>query len=224
MSVLLVAACGMVAVSWYVRNLRIFGPGVGLSTTSGITFYHGHNETTYGWHSVAGTDFEGLDDVARQELGYKLGWDYLKADPKRLLSDIVKGTKGLYLPHRFNYAVLFSMMTPKTFREIMSGADCDIWPLLSRLWFVRVLAFLFYVGLFLTAMLSIFFYKRYSGEMWVMLLGIIVMNWVCFAIVFWGCERYRFTTDVVLCILAGIALSKLINFALKRKKMARNEA
>jgi 4-amino-4-deoxy-L-arabinose transferase-like glycosyltransferase len=165
MSVLLVAVCGMAAASWYVRNLSFFGRGIGLTTTAGMTFYHGHNQYTYGWHPVEGTDFEGLDDVASQKLGYKLGWDYLKADPKRLLKNIVKGTKGLYMPQRFNYGLFWSLLTPKARSEMRSGEESYIWPLLSRLWFVRVLAFLFYGGLLLAALLSIVHHIRYSGNM-----------------------------------------------------------
>ena len=43
---LVITVCCLIP--WYLRNARVMGPGVGLSTTAGLAFYYGHNPIKYG--------------------------------------------------------------------------------------------------------------------------------------------------------------------------------
>ena len=73
---------------------------------------------------------------------------------------------------------------------------------LFRLW-----STLTYLCLILMALLSLPYWRTYDRNAKLVLLGIPVMNWICYAIVFSATARYRFTAEVVFCMLAGSVVS-----------------
>jgi len=208
---ILAVACVAIVLPWYVRNVQALGQGAGLSTSAGGNFYYAHN--THGYHQLAITRFEGLSEVEQQNLGYlseveqqnlgyRLGWEYLIQDPSRILWDVARGTFGLYSPPID--ATAWSTRLPRS-------SPSEPWPVkpLPGLKLFDAVAVLFYLGLLVTAMASIRFSRDLTVRAWVLLAGIIMMNWVCYGVVFLAVTRYRFTAEIVLCILAGSVLAGL---------------
>ncbi len=68
-------------IPWYLRNAKVFGPGAGLSTTSGLAFYYGHNPIKYGYFPLPNEIFGGLDEVQSHQLAFRLGIRIHKGKP-----------------------------------------------------------------------------------------------------------------------------------------------
>ncbi|MFH1755226.1 MAG: glycosyltransferase family 39 protein [Candidatus Latescibacterota bacterium] len=200
------AACILVLLPWYIRNVTIFGPGVGLSSSSGLNFYLGHNAKKYGHHTGPGetlrdgTPLEGVDEATMCRLGYQLGLEYIKEKPQRLLQNTAKGTSILYLK-RDHYAIRSSLFVSERYSPTKM-AFRKKYPVGSR-----PLLNAYYYSLLLLAPLSLVFYRRYPKSLWFILFGIIFMNWMCYAVVYSSQSRYSYTAEVVFCLLAGITLS-----------------
>lgn len=197
----LVAACLVTVAPWYVRNLSVFHANVGLSTTGSLNFYFAHNDHAYGWHELEGTPLEGLEPVAAYREAYRLGLDYLRENPLRLFSDAATGTALLYAPGAA-YGVREALWVPAS-NSAQGVAFRRKYP-----WGTRGLVATYYVCLALLAVVSIGFLRPRRRVAWLVPLGIIVMNWLCYAVVFWAKARYRFTMEAFSCLLAGIALSE----------------
>jgi len=191
---------------WYIRNNNLIGPGSGLSTTGGVNFYYAHNEKSYGYHSLNGTIFEDKSELQRQKLGYKLGFEYLsKASISKIAKDIARGTKGLFFSPSY-YSVEWSTKLPST----EPGKSYTSKELNGIYWFkISILSYYF---LLLTSCLSSLFFRRYNYKPWIFLYGIVFMNWIGYAWIFWGKPRYRFSSEVIFCILSSIFLFELIKY------------
>jgi 4-amino-4-deoxy-L-arabinose transferase-like glycosyltransferase len=196
LSICCLSVCFAVVFPWHLRNLRHFGPAGKISSTVGINFYLGHNDRQYG--QLPETDFKGSNAAERQEEAFRQGAEYLRANPLRLLSDMAKGTKGLYFSESF-YALRDALVgkyqegsvTYEVRKKVPSGA--------------RRLVSTFYLALLALAAASLAFCRKHMTRPSIVI-GVIVMNWVCYAVVFFAKARYRFAVEVVFCILAGIAL------------------
>lgn len=197
----LVAACLVTVTPWYVRNFSLYGANVGLSTTGSLNFYLAHNDHAYGWHELEGTPLEGLEPVAAYREGYRLGLDYLRENPLRLFSDAATGTARLYAPGAA-YGVREALWVPAS-NSAQGVAFRRKYP-----WGTRGLVATYYVCLTLLAVASLLFFRPRRRAAWLVPLGIIAMNWLCYAVVFWAKARYRFTMEAFSCVLAGIALSE----------------
>jgi 4-amino-4-deoxy-L-arabinose transferase-like glycosyltransferase len=192
-------ACVSLLTPWYLRNLHHFGSGAGLTTISGLNFYYGHNPQRYGSFRLVGYPFDGLDEVALQKAAYQQAMYYLRTDPTRLLSDVRNGTTRLYFEVA-NYAVHANLVMAGTTFTYGSVPRKD-YPKGSRGAVKR-----FYIGLAALALLSLAFWKRYHNRVLIPLVLIVLLNWFCSAVVFWGRPRYRYTSEIVFCILAALTL------------------
>jgi len=205
-SLCVLAACALVVIPWHCRNRIVVGPGSGLSTTGGINFYFAHNSKGYGWQPLEETDLAGLSEIAAHERGYAMGLDYIK---RRGLSgfckDVLLGTRSLY--SYSSYAVSWSTKLPRD-RAGSSYPSRDV----PGAWLLSSLGHMFYIYLGVLATLCVFFWRR-AGPLsrWLPLLSILALNWFCYAVVFWSKGRYRFTGEVIMCILAGITLNGLLS-------------
>jgi 4-amino-4-deoxy-L-arabinose transferase-like glycosyltransferase len=196
------AVCAVIVAPWYVRNLRVLGPGAGLSTNSGLIFYYAHNEEKYGRPNRRGTPLEGLSDVEAQRRGFELGMAYLREDPTRLLRDVATGTRRLFWPN--DYAVDANVRSTKTTGE-------DEWPereLAGRAVFTQAVR-AFYMLTIVLAPLAVLAFRAYPLKTWLVAIGVPVLNWVCYAVIFMAAARYRYITDIVLSALAGAVVVSL---------------
>jgi len=212
-------ACAVVISSWYIRNYRTIGPGSGLSTTSGLNFYYAHNDEGYGWHSLQETPFEGLSEVEQQKLGYRLGFEYLfSAGSKRIIKDIFSSTLHLYGASS-DYTVFWcTRLQPKqTAENNHLSSKHGKWAGKNVSYPSRKLSGInlfskmtkFYYVLALGALLSIIFLRKYSLSVWVFLYGIVLMNWIGYAVIFWGIARFRYSCEVIFCILTSIVMKNV---------------
>ena len=197
-----VMLCGLVVAPWYVRNLRVFGPGAGLSTNSGLIFYYAHNDGPYGRPNRRGTPLEGLGDVEAQRRGFELGMAYLREDPTRLVGDVVRGTQRLYSPT--DYAVEANLRSPR------SRGD-EEWPereLAGRQLFTGAVKG-FYVLSLAALPLALLAFRSYSLPVWLVVAGVPFLNWVCYAVVFMAGARYRFLAEIVFGAVMGAVVVTL---------------
>jgi hypothetical protein len=207
--------CLIIIGSWCIRNMLIFRCWVGLSTTVGVTFYFSHNPNSHGFHSLAGTDFYKMSEVDAQKSGFKMGWDYLKEKPSRLLRDIERGTITLYAPSL--YALYWSLSLPKSPTQEVHPAK----PLRGRRTLERI-AILFYVFLVVTAALSLILYRRIPLATWVLLFSILIGNWICYGVIFCGDARYRYPCEIIFSIMAAVTICNLLACARDSDKAPSN--
>jgi hypothetical protein len=197
-----VVVCLVFIAPWYWRNLRVLGPGAGLSTNSGLIFYYAHNAEKYGRANRRGTPLEGMSDVAAQRRGFELGLAYLRTKPTRIFSDIARGTRRLYWPN--DYPVDANVRFGPRNEE-------DDWPqreLPGRSLFSHTVE-LFYMLSVFVAPLVVLAARSYPARTWLVVVGIPLMNWVCYAVVFMAGARYRFISDVVFGAVAGAVVAGL---------------
>ena len=207
----LLLACFVVVFPWYLRNLALFGPGVGLTTKTGVNLYIGHNPKEYG--KLPEDFFEGRSAMAAERDAREQAVQYLTENPLRLLRDVANGTKELYLYDAF-YALRGSMVEReregnKTYyirRTLPPGAR-------GLLWAANLL-------LLLGAIAGAVFCRRYMPGAWV-LLGLLLMNWVAHAVVFFGKSRFRYSMEAVFCVFAGVALYRGYTALLARRRAKR---
>jgi 4-amino-4-deoxy-L-arabinose transferase-like glycosyltransferase len=200
----LVLAFLVVILPWYFRNRYLVGPGSGLSTSSGINFFHAHNSRSYGCQSLEGTGLEDVGEVEQQRLAYKIGFQYLShAGPLAIMKDLARASKGLYLSSG-DYSVRYSI-NPSL--EIPGAADRPT--RLKRFNRFSPLTLAYY-PLLVGAVLSCLFLRRYPLRTYVALYGVVLMNWVCYSWVFCSKSRYRYTSEVAFCILASIVLWRVV--------------
>jgi len=196
---------------WALRNQQVIGPGAGLSTSSGVNFYYAHNAHRYGWHPIAESDLAGLGELERHRTGNALGWEHIKASGARdLTSGILTGTRALFFTGG-HYSIFWATRAPKDpasgrFPGRDVGGESRLRGTISP----------FYVGLLPLVALSLLFLRRWERVPWLGLAGFVIMNWVCYAIVFWGKARYRFVSELVFCVLAGACLYELIRWGSRR--------
>jgi 4-amino-4-deoxy-L-arabinose transferase-like glycosyltransferase len=201
---LALAVCVAVIVPWTVRNRAVIGPGVGLSTAAGVNFYYAHNPTQYGHHNIAKTPLAAAGEVERQKLGYDLGRDYLSVAPYRVFWGVLTGTPHL-LWKPGTYALHAGLMIRNDKEQ--KPEVIHLTPRASPAGAVRVVWF--YRLLLVCAVGSLFLYRQIGRRAIMILYGIVVMNWVCYSVIFWSKPRFRYTTEVVFCVLAGIVVWRL---------------
>ncbi len=89
--VLVVVAMGAVIFPWTLRNHRVLGTWVPISTNGGDVFYRANNPLATGGYTPAGEQsLEGLDEVARGKVGFRLGAAWIRTHPVRFLALTVR--------------------------------------------------------------------------------------------------------------------------------------
>lgn len=206
--VLLLAVAGSVA-PWVARNASL-GAGAQLSTTSGLNFYLAHNGTGYGWHSKGRDSLAKLGPKQRNSRGWALGWAHMRdTGLTGLAKAMSQGTYHLFVrPPR--YALKYSTVSSR------EAATTQPSKLMRKLWLV--LSAGFYYGLLILAGAGLFLARRLPKPALVATAGPMLMNWLTFAVVFWGKPRYRYVSELCMCVLAAVALHYL------RQAYARRQA
>jgi len=194
-----------VTLPWSLRNRVVLGPGIGLSSAAGTNFYFAHNPTQYGHHNIAKTPMAAAEEAERQKLGYNLGRDYLSAAPYRLFKDVLTGTP-LLLWEPGVYALYAGGM--KRYNQVESERVIHLVPRDSPVATTGLVTW-YYRLLLVCAVGSLFLYPRIGRRSILVLYAIVVMNWVCYSVVFWSKPRFRYTTEVVFCVLTAIVMWKL---------------
>jgi hypothetical protein len=154
------------------------------------------------------------NEVDRQRLWFGRGVAYLRMSPSRLLNDVATGTDQLWV-RSDEYAVRAALV-------VRSSAHPDRVSHRRKFpWGSIELVTWFYPFLAILAALGLLFVRRIGWRTCVILYGIAFLNWVCFAVAYWGKPRFRYTTEVVMCLLAAYTLSSLwdvISNKLRRKR------
>jgi len=200
---ILISTCFLTVIPWYLRNQYTVGPGAGLSTSAGLMIYYAHHDQQTDWDTLQEENLQGLNEIESSQRGYQLAYEYFRDfDLSRIATDVVISSLKLYAPN--GYAVLWSIRIPRSSptgpypEKILPGRSLFI-----------LLTVIGYIFIALLALASLIFYKKYPQKMWGILLGIIAMNWVCYAIFFTSTPRYRYTAEVVFCILAGVTMVEI---------------
>ena len=200
--------------AWAARNRALVGPGAGLSTTGGTNFYMAHNPISYGYESLEDTPLSGLPELEAHRRGYQLGMEQLKKHPFQLVRDAALGTKGFFSPGA--YAVRISARLPHAANE----REYPEKKIAGR----RLLAGIEVLGygvLMLLVILSLTLRNVPPGAR-ALPLVYLAMSWLCYAVVFWANERYRFPAEAALCLLAGLGLSRILKGSLPFGKFAKS--
>jgi 4-amino-4-deoxy-L-arabinose transferase-like glycosyltransferase len=188
-------------IPWYIRNNMIVGEGAGLSTTSGINFYFAHNKQQYGWYLLCDPIFDGKNEIQKQQMGYQMGWEYIKnAGLSTLMKDVAIGTRRLFISSG-NYSVFWSSRLPEKIDQVFLFKEKEI----IGLYIFKKLT-LFSLILFLGSVLAGIYWFRYTLNSRLALYGIILMNWIGYVCIFWGKARYRYTAEIIFCILTAMFL------------------
>lgn len=190
------AIVALILGSWMLRNKQVVG-SPNLSSTSGLNFYLAHNEKGYGWQ-----DFDDLTDflaVAKTDDGspiryatpeastyfMKQGLAHLRENPTALVADVALGTFNLYRPSG-------SVRDEKAYPAVVAYN------------------LVFWVTLLLLAAGSCLFWRQLNRGALMVLLGIMAMNWLCYAVIFWASPRYRFAMEVIVLIMASACILGLV--------------
>jgi hypothetical protein len=175
------------------------GPGVGLSTVAGVNFYFAHNSTQYGYYEFSETPLAGLDEIEQHKRGFELGLAYLSESPLRIVGDVAAGIpRLLWRPDTYALRAGLIVREAEPPYDIKVRRKFPFGSVALVTWYYRLTLLLAIAGLFVC--------RRIGWRAVVILYGIIVMNWVCYSVVFWSKPRFRYTTEVVTCILAGIVV------------------
>lgn len=201
-------ACACILFPWILRNQMEVGPGVGLSSTGGLNFYFAHNDHQYGLHALRKTELRGLGEVERDRKAKELGLRHLRERGiPGIVNHIKIGTERL-------------LLTPATYAFFQS-AESPPWdtskdiPLeLTRVrWFMKPVLTMFYYAMFAGAVISLCFIRSVAWRASAVLWGMVLLNWVGYATVFWATPRYRYVTETVMCILAAIPITATVRMA-----------
>jgi hypothetical protein len=176
----------------------------GLSATSGLNFYLAHNASGYGRSSEKDEVFSGLSRVERNEMGWELGWRHLRTTHVGgVLRSTALGTAHLWGEPPI-YAVKWSTVLEDTMAQKRYG---------SRLAYRApgyAVASAFYYILLVVGCIAWRFRNKLDRSTASAALALIFMNWVCYAVIFWGKARYRYLAEVLLYVFAAIAICELI--------------
>lgn len=196
----LVLTTAILLLPWLARNRIALGPGIGLTTSSGVNFYLAHNPDGYGYRAFDETPLKGIESTPRHHVAMELGKAHVFAAPVDAMLNLPRGTAQLYRPS--NYGLYWSTgWSP----SVSSGAARDVRH--SAAWLLSGLTSLTYVGLLALGATGLWLMTDSLRGARRELLLAIGMNWVCYVVVFWADGRYRFTIEALLCVPASVALT-----------------
>jgi hypothetical protein len=174
-----------------------------MGTNGGVAFYQGHNANSYGFSPTEHTPMQGLGEVDASRMGYRLGLEYIKTNPSSIPKTILRGTVGLYSPSEG--PVLWSIRLPRN--------EGDPWQTkLLRLASPAMTLTVAGSALLLSvAIVSLVALWSWPGRAIFVVTSFIFMNWLLYAVVFWGAPRYRYFAEVLFCVCTGVVIAKLLN-------------
>lgn len=191
-----VVAVAVVVAPWVLRNERVIGAGAGLSTTGGFNFYVAHSPGDYGWRTPLPLPLLVRDEVVRNDLGWRYGMQYVRDHPDNWAPTIARGTSELLAPS--DYAAFYSTVYDDGVHARLQARDdlrlrtaaIDLAGTSSR--------WLLWAGLAGLVLLPVWRIRA-----WLAVTGIVLANWVVYAVVFWAQARYRFVVDALACVAVG---------------------
>ena len=202
--VIALAVCAALTVApWYIRNRVLIGPGAGLSTSGGPTFYYAHNDRWNGWFPLKGTPLEGLTQLQMQTRGYELGIDYIRrAGFSRLLKDAWIGTTRLYSPVSSPFSLRWSTM------QAGAGPDDFTRRPIPGMRFLELVSGTY--GLIaLAAAASWLLRRHFPPGTFAVIWSLIAIHWITHGLVFLGESRYRYVAEILFCLLAAHVVTKV---------------
>lgn len=204
-------SAGVLIAPWYLRNEVVVGRGAGLSTTGGFNFYLAHREHGYRYVDPEATPLAGLDELDLNRRGYSLGLNAIRSNPLGMARSSLRSSYELYRPP--TYAAFYSTrrQTPSPYQPGVSATVVRSATRASVVGWV-VTASLVPVGF--AALLAVLRTRHALSA----LVALLIANWLCFAVVFWGMPRYRFAVDPVLGIFAAVGLHALRNLVVFRHR------
>jgi 4-amino-4-deoxy-L-arabinose transferase-like glycosyltransferase len=186
-----------VILPWSVRNARVFGHLILISTEGGITFLSGNNSTALTReYTVEGPEFdqlyaEKLDEIQFDRRAYQLAFQFIQRNPTIEVRLIF---------HKFiNF-----------FKDDVSGITYNVLSAINPLpgWLVimdKGGAQTYYMLVMGLAVASIFL-KRYPKDRWFFILGFLIILWVAFHLVFYGKDRFRLPIMPAFVLFAAVTL------------------
>ncbi len=197
MAALMLLGAVSIVVPWVIRNAVVIRPGIMLSTVGGMNFYYGHNPDHYGW--TADAPWRPGEDLEANRLGWELGLQYVRSHPFSLLTSTGRGTYKLFSSPL--YALTWSSQQPV-------GAGIDLFepkPLTGESAIRAVL--IAAAGLYLAlAVASLMIWRTWRRPLKILIPGLVIANWLGYAVVFFGDPRFRFFLDVALTIPIALVL------------------
>lgn len=196
-SLILFIAWGAVILPWYIRNQIVIGEGSGLGTSGGIMFYYGHHDERLDWPKLLSADNIGTGEITRSANAFRKGLDYVLHTPfsSQLVDKVIESLR-LYAPNA--YPVFWSAAIP-----IGNGRFSE--KPLAGLPVYSLLAITGYLFVGSLALSSLFFLRQFTAKLWIVVLGVALLNLFGYAILFAATSRYRYTIEGLLCILAACA-------------------
>lgn len=197
---LLLAGVAIVVVPWAVRNAVVVDAGLSLSTVGGMNFFFGHRAGGYGF--TTDVPWPLGDDIGANRIGWKEGLAYVRERPIALLESARDGTYAwLESPE---YALIWSTSTPDEHEFLVWSHRYIRFEGLIR----RVLIISSALSLSLAAAAFIA-WRRWSVDLRILAAGVVSLNWLGHAVLFFGHPRFRYTVDTIATILVAITLVTL---------------
>ncbi len=188
---------GIIILPWTIRNERVFGHFVLISTEGGITFLAGHNEGSLSAeYSLEGPVFntlnaENLDEISYDQHAYQLAFQFIREHPE--------------LEARLLFHKLFNF-----FKDDVSGFTYNEQSALTPLphWLVvatKGSAEIFYLSVLALAVASVFL-KGGDQDRWYLILIVIIIGWTVFHLAYYGKDRFRLPLAPALAMLAATTI------------------
>ena len=193
----------VIVIPWYVRNTVVVGPEAGLSASAGINFYFAHNDSGNYGDFIEGSEIYGLPSEEASALGWRLGWEHIKAHPLNLIKDIRMGTFQLF------GAPAYATIWPTAGAD--SYGDPDIYTRDVRfMTAIRDLARAATPGLVSLAALSVLAVPVWRRELALLILPLAISSWGLRTVVYWAMPRYAYFITVLMIFAAGQAIDTMV--------------
>lgn len=186
----------LLLVPWTVRNKRVLGHWILVSTNSGYNFWIGNNPEAKGTFTPEVAEVLNLidDEVERYYLGYREGFDFILGQPDQFLLLIPRKLFYLFLTDTFSfYYLLTSAGKSSTGRFAALGG---------------VLFELHYLLILLLGLVGIVLPLRDENRGGIKLIYWVLGYWVFFHIFLFTIDRYHFPIMPLVIILASTAISR----------------
>jgi len=192
---LLTVCAFAVMLPWALRNARVLGKPVFLTTNSGVNFWVGNNERAQGTYMDIPDDSpvaraQARGEVAASDAGYSAGFKFIRENPRRFL--LLAAFKTYYL-----YA-----------KDTTTAVDWNYVDAARRRTEEErcVVAYLTqgaYLLLCLFAAIGIFMVRR--NNLLQILLVVAVLGWTSFHILFFGLDRFHVPLQPIFALFAASA-------------------
>jgi hypothetical protein len=187
---------------WVWRNHSVMGPGVLLTTNSGVALYEGNNPHGYSYQQYDEIPLA-MNEVKRNRKARRLALDYILSNPERLPASVARKTWRLYRPTRMasRWAAGWGGPGPKPHKPpagLAAAAYAEVGGYLALV--------------LMAALFPLLWRETPRRTIWV-LGSLLAINWLMYGVVFVGIMRYRFLPEAIFCLLAGAVCHRLVQLA-----------